>query len=439
MTLIMNTPSDPNFPLIESARALIEKGQLTDAATLLAQAREQIPNDPRVYLMGGLMAERGGNIDGAFQLMQRGLELAPDWLPGIMELAQMQARQGQFPEALDNAAAALAEAPHNPALLSGAISVAHLTGQRELTVSYLQQGLALDPGNNAWRRLLGHELTQMKRYDDALEQWDGLLAKSPHDQHALLGRMHTLLAAGRLEDATVVTATLLALDPGNAVFAYFNARAHGQTPPHQPPELNRDIFDSAALFFDQQLVQGLRYHLPRQVAQKLHRLYPDRKFSLLDLGCGTGLLGHHLGKIQGRLAGVDISPKMLEQAQRRAVYDSLEVTDLHDTLRGAADQSCDVIAALEVCVYAGDLSATVPAATRVLTPGGRLIFSCETGSETGADLVLNPETGRYQHKRSHVEGLCQAAGLNIETEATILRYEKGQPVQGFVVTARKPS
>ena len=434
----MNASSDPNLPLIESARALIAQGQLADAGALLTQAREQFPNDPRVYLMAGLMVEKGGNIDGAFQLMQRGLELAPGWSPGIMELAQMQARQGQFPEAAENAATALSLDAQNLALLEGAINVAHLTGQQELAVRHLQQGLAQDPANATWRRMLANDLSQLGHYDDALTQWDELLAESPQDLEALEGRMHTLLAAGHLKDAAAVIATLLAQDPGNAVYAYYDARARGQTPAHQPAELNRNLFDRAAHIFDQQLVQGLRYHLPRQVAQKILKLHPDRKLTLLDLGCGTGLLGLHLGKIQGSLRGVDISPKMLEQASGRGVYDSLELADLHDTLRNAADQSYNIVTALDVCVYAGDLSETVPAAARVLAPGGQLILSCETGPEDGPDLVLNPTTGRYQHKRSHVEVLCRAAGLAVETEATILRYEKGQPVQAFVITARKP-
>ena len=60
----MNTTSDPNLPLIESARTLIDEGQLTEAAAMLNQARAQIPDDPRVYMMAGLMSEKAGNVAG---------------------------------------------------------------------------------------------------------------------------------------------------------------------------------------------------------------------------------------------------------------------------------------------------------------------------------------------------------------------------------------
>jgi predicted TPR repeat methyltransferase len=433
----MNTMSDPNLLLIESARVLIDQGQLTEAADMLNKARAQIPNDPRVYMMAGVMSEKAGNVAGAFQLMRTGLDLAPNWAPGIVVLAQLQARQGQFAEAKDNAATALQLDSANGMVRDGAIDVAHHAMDVNLAVDLLQDGLKLQPTNAKWRLLLANDLSHLERYDEALELWEGLIAESPHDEKALTGRMHTLLAAGRLEEASMVTATLLALDPTNTVYAYYDARAKGQTPTHQPAELNRKLFDTAAHIFDQQLVQGLRYQLPDQIAKKLLKLHPDKKIRLLDLGCGTGLLGARLGKLDGSLDGVDVSPKMLEQASRLNLYDSLKVADLHDTLREAATESYDVITALEVCVYVGDLSEAVPAAWRVLTRGGCLIFSCEIAPEDGPDLFLNPTTERYVHKRSHVEGVCRAAGFSVDTENTVLRYQKGQPVQGFIVTAQK--
>ena len=144
----MNTTSDPNLPLIESARTLIDEGQLTEAAAMLNQARAQIPDDPRVYMMAGLMSEKAGNVAGAFQLMQRGLALAPQWAPGIVVLSQLQARQGHFAEAAENAATALQLEPENRVVLDGAINVAHLTGNLELAVRHLQQCL---PGQG-WQR-----------------------------------------------------------------------------------------------------------------------------------------------------------------------------------------------------------------------------------------------------------------------------------------------
>lgn len=435
----MNTLSDPNLPLIESARVLIDQGQLTEAADVLNRARAQAPNDPRVYLMAGVMSEKAGNVAGAFQLMRTGIELAPNWAPGIVVLAQLQARQGQFAEAKENANIALALDSETRVVLDGAINVAHLTGDIGLAARNLQQALARYPTDAKWRMMLANDLSQLERYDEANKIWEALLAESPKDEKVLQGRMHTLLASGHLEQAAAVTATLLTLAPDNPVYAYYDARARGHTPPHQPAELNRSLFDSAAHIFDQQLVHGLRYQLPQEIAKQIISFYPNKKFSLLDLGCGTGLLGAQLGKLQGRMVGVDVSPKMLEQARRYSLYDNLEVADLHDALDAARSTPYDVIAALEVCVYVGDLGHFIPAAWSALTPGGRLVFSCESGPEEGPDLFLNPSTERYVHKRSHVESLCRATGFSVNAQNTVLRYQKGKPVHGFVITARKGS
>lgn len=92
-------------------------------------------------MMAGLMAEKAGNVDGAVHLMQQGLKLAPEWAPGIIVLAQLQARQGQFPEAKDNAAYAIELDSQSRIVLDGAVEVAHVTGVLDVAVRYVRLGL----------------------------------------------------------------------------------------------------------------------------------------------------------------------------------------------------------------------------------------------------------------------------------------------------------
>lgn len=165
-------------------------------------------------------------------------------------------------------------------------------------------------------------------------------------------------------------------------------------------------------------------------------LHPDKKLNILDLGCGTGLLGVYLGRIDGFLIGVDISKGMIEQAARHGVYDRFHHVNLLDALQDTPDALYQVITALDVFIYTGDISAALADALRILTPGGHLIFSCEAAPEDGPDLVLQA-TGRYAHRRSHVEALCQAAGVDVTIEDTVLRHENHAPVHGFVVVAHK--
>ena len=97
----------------------------------------------------------------------------------------------------------------------------------------------------------------------------------------------------------------------------------------------------------------------------------------------------------------------------------------------------DVIAALDVFIYVGELDTVIPDALRVLVPGGHFIFSCEAAGAEESDLVLRA-TQRYAHKASSIEAICRAAGFaQVAIETMPLRYEGTQPVQGFLVTARK--
>ena len=159
--------------------------------------------------------------------------------------------------------------------------------------------------------------------------------------------------------------------------------------------------------------------------------------SLLDLGCGTGLLGVCLGRLDGFLIGVDISTKMIEQAARHEVYDRFHTVNMLDALRETPASVYEVIAALDVFIYTGDLKGTVPNAHRILMPSGDLYFSCELAPEDGPDYVLQP-SGRYAHKRSYVLAMCKEAGFeDVRVEDLVIRQEAGEPVNGILVTAHK--
>lgn len=433
------TATDPNLKHLHTAREQIAKGELKNAALTLNKAQKQIPNDPRVFMLAGVMAEKSGNVKGAFEALRRSVAISPDWGPGLLELALLLARQNQFQEAVETAEKVAAIEPKNLQVLAGVIDIAHRASHLEMAVRHLRRGLELVPGDVSLRRLLARDLSSMAQYEQALEVWGALIDENPKDTEALTGRVQTHVAAGHPYHAIQDTVALLSLAPGDSVYAYYNALAHGNTPAHQPLELNRALFDNMAELYDQHMVRGLRYQLPKQIGDKILAIYPDKKLNVLDLGCGTGLLGVCLGRLDGALIGVDISKGMIDQAARHNVYDRFHHTNLLDALEDTPAALYQVITALDVFIYTGDLQKAIPNAQRILVPGGQLMFSCETASEGGPDLVLLPE-GRYAHKRSHVEALCREAGFDkIEVEDTVLRYENHQPVHGFVVVAHKPA
>ena len=430
---------DPNRPLLETARTQLAQGDLKAAAATLNQAQKNNPHDARIFMLAGLMAEKASNVAGAFEALRHCVALAPDWGPGLLELALLLARQNQFKEAIETAEKVAALEPKNLQVLAGVIDIAHRASHLEMAVRHLRRGLVLVPGDVQLRRLLARDLGNLAQYAESLDLWGALIDENPQDAQALMGRVHVLVAQGQVTHARKDTMALLELAPGDSVYAYYNALAHGATPAHQPPELNRALFDNMAELYDVHMVRTLMYQLPKQIADQLIARYPDKKINVLDLGCGTGLLGVCLGRLDGALVGVDISKGMIEQAARHNVYDRFHHTNLLDALEDTPASLYQVLAALDVFIYAGEMDQAIPNALRILTPGGQFIFSCEAAPADGPALVLQP-SGRYAHQRSHIQALCEVAGFApVEIEDTALRHENNAPVPGFVVTAHKPA
>ncbi|MFT3790978.1 MAG: methyltransferase domain-containing protein [Rudaea sp.] len=225
--------------------------------------------------------------------------------------------------------------------------------------------------------------------------------------------------------------------PDEAVRRFHEAVARGESPPTQPAALVAELFDGLAARFEKHLVGRLQYRVPDRVADLVLARHPDRKLDLLDLGCGTGLLGLCLGRIDGALVGVDLSARMLDQAAPLGIYDTLRQGDALAELRETPADRYDGIAACDVFIYIGDVSDLISAAFRALRPGGMMIFSCEEADASEGPLRLRP-SGRYAHSRASMAGLCRKAGFaGCAFEDIALRLEAERQIAGFIAVAEK--
>jgi SAM-dependent methyltransferase len=98
---------------------------------------------------------------------------------------------------------------------------------------------------------------------------------------------------------------------------------------------------------------------------------------LLDVGCGTGLIGFgaldRLGP-GGRVVFSDVSQDLLDHCRRTAGCDERcgFVRALAEDLAGVADASVDVVTTRSVLIYSDRKAAAFAEFFRVLRPGGRL-------------------------------------------------------------------
>lgn len=152
---------------------------------------------------------------------------------------------------------------------------------------------------------------------------------------------------------------------------------------------------------------------------------------VLDLGCGTGLVGGLLRPHAARLEGVDLSPVMAERARASGHYDAVQAADVVEHLQ-TSEARHDLVVAADLFIYIGDLDAVFAGVRRVLEPGGAFVFSVE--AHRGDGFALR-ETLRYAHSEAYLRGLALRHGLAwLGCEACLLREEQRLGVDGWIVT-----
>lgn len=87
-------------------------------------------------------------------------------------------------------------------------------------------------------------------------------------------------------------------------------------------------YDGWAPSYDRDLLDEYGYSAPRIAADALAGILPDRNALILDVGCGTGLVGKALADHGfSRFVGVDVSAGMLAEAEKTGLYERLVCVD----------------------------------------------------------------------------------------------------------------
>jgi predicted TPR repeat methyltransferase len=197
----------------------------------------------------------------------------------------------------------------------------------------------------------------------------------------------------------------------------------------------RTLFDQYAPRFDRALAD-LSYSAPEMLRDAV-MAYGTHFGSMLDLGCGTGLAGAAFRAHADWLVGVDLSPKMIEEARKKGVYDRLAVGDIARYLAEQRAQGAvfHLVIAADVFAYLVDFAETCRTVAEVLAPGGLFGFTVETHAGEGA--VVGPKM-RYAHSAEFVRAALTEAGLPLlELKAASSRTENRVPVPGLLVLARR--
>ena len=96
----------------------------------------------------------------------------------------------------------------------------------------------------------------------------------------------------------------------------------------ETPVDNKKYYDKLADTYDQDFARELGYVLPNLVADTYRSLFKSVDTPIVDIGCGTGLLGKALDSTDLVIDGIDISDAMLAHSRATGVYRDLLNIDL---------------------------------------------------------------------------------------------------------------
>ncbi len=161
----------------------------------------------------------------------------------------------------------------------------------------------------------------------------------------------------------------------------------------------------------------------------INGLCPLSGKTVLDVGCGGGILTDSLARSGAVATGIDLSTKALRIAQLHAMDAETHNVSYREISAEAMaleqPAAFDVVTCMEMLEHVPDPASVVQACATLVKPGGWVFFSTLNRSPksfmlaiVGAEYVLNMlPRGTHEYAKmirpSELAGFCRNAGLNV--------------------------
>lgn len=201
----------------------------------------------------------------------------------------------------------------------------------------------------------------------------------------------------------------------------------------QPNHETRQYWDQEAAAFDDEPDHGLHDPVVRDAWRGLlEEWLPFPQANVLDIGCGTGSLSYVLAGLGHFVTGIDQSPAMISQAERKAAaaghkinFHVMEASD--PKLSG---QRFDGILCRHLLWSLPNLVDTLERWVKILKPGGRLLFVegyWHTGGGLHSEEIIEALPGSLKNITiQNMSDQPEFWGRNVDDERYAIMAEMGE-------------
>ena len=327
------------------------------------------PNSPEVFYNLGLSFHNDGNFKSALFSYRKAIKLKPNYAEAHCNLGMSFSELGDFEQAL---------------------------------VCY-QKTIEIDPKHAGAYYNLGNMYREKENWSLAIDNYNRAIDIKPDYAEAYYHLGIVYSKKGCEEKSLNLFRKTLKLQPYNAGALHLINSITGNKIDAVPKKYVADLFDNYANNFEDSLVGKLGYKFPKILKKKIVKDKKTNLGSVLDLGCGTGLVGCEIRNNCDLLVGVDLSMLMIEKAKFKKVYNKLYQYDIIEFLTENTLDFNYFIAA-DVFVYIGDLNKIFELIKNRNKNKGKLVFSTE---HIDGDSFCIEKSGRFSHSKNYIETLCE--------------------------------
>ena len=382
----------------------------------------------------GITLDKLGSYAEAIIAFEKAIELSPDNAELFNNLGKALVADGRVDEAVNAYKISISLHPKKPYILMRLGAALAMQSKFDEACEIFDSAIKIQPKNAELRFNVGSVLQDHGLYERAISAYKTAISIKPDHADTWYNLGLTYRSHDNLEEAIKCFKRTIELAPDYLEAKHLLSAVLGQTTQTAPRQYVEHLFDANAGVFEKALVEKLEYRVPQILAALMTDVETyDRNGPVLDLGCGTGLVGHELNPYFSSIDGVDLSQSMLNLAQTKSIYNKLIHEDIVQFL-GISELDYQYFVAADVFIYIGELSEVFRLIKSRNKRSGHVIFSTEHSEIDGYHLE---KSGRYSHSKSYISKLCDEYGYNIHHfSKTNLRKENNIYLKAGIYSLR---